>query len=221
MAVMLQKLPLTYASLQSIRDYDYVYVDKTQYIYQLTEKKGMFFLSRPRRFGKSMMLSVMHELYAGNRTLIKGLWIEEHWDWSRKPNPVVHISFKNMLYHQLGLENALAKELHSIATEYSLTLRETVSKGLFKELLYELSKTNKVVVLIDEYDVPITHYLTDKFELARENQELLKEFYTTLKENDSIIEFVFITGVSKFAKVGIFSGLNNVRDISMSEHPGR
>ena len=122
-----------------------------------------------------------------------------------------------MSYFQLGLENALAAELHSAAAAEGVTLHKKVSKDLLKELLYELSKTDKVVVLIDEYDVPITHYLTDKFELARENQELLKEFYTTLKENDSTIEFVFITGVSKFAKVGIFSGLNNIKDISMSE----
>ena len=105
--------------------------------------------------------------------------------------------------------------MRSIGTANRLDLQEKVAKDLLKELLYELSKINKVVVLIDEYDVPITHYLTENFALARENQELLKEFYTTLKENDSTIEFVLITGVSKFAKVGIFSGLNNVRDISM------
>ena len=214
---MLQQLPISFAEFTEIRKDNCVYVDKTQYVYQLAKQRGMYFLSRPRRFGKSMTLWVFKALFEGKRELFKDLWIDEHWDWSRKPNPVVHISFKNMLYHQLGLENALAKELHSIAAEYGLALRETISKGLLKELLYELSKTNKVVVLIDEYDVPITHYLTDKFELARENQELLKEFYTTLKENDSTIEFVFITGVSKFAKVGIFSGLNNIKDISMSE----
>ena len=150
-------------------------------------------MSRPRRFGKSMTLWTLKELFEGKRELFKDLWIDEHWDWSRKPNPVVHISFKNMSHHQLGLENALAAEIHSVAAAESVTLHKKVAKDLLKELLYELSKTNKVVVLIDEYDVPITHYLTENFALARENQELLKEFYTTLKENDSTIEFVLIT----------------------------
>ncbi len=212
---MLQKLPISYADFATIRNKNCIYIDKTQYIYELAHSGGMYFLSRPRRFGKSMTLWTLKELFEGKRDLFKGLWIDEHWDWSRKPNPVIHVSFKNMDYIGHGLQKALSRCLLQIGSDAGIILTSETAKDLLQELLFALAKTNKVVVLIDEYDVPITHYLTDKIELARENQELLKEFYTTLKENDSTIEFVMITGVSKFAKVGIFSGLNNIRDISM------
>ena len=212
---MLQQLPINFANFADIRNDNCVYIDKTQYIYALAKQRGMYFLSRPRRFGKSMTLWTLKELFEGKRNLFKGLWIDEHWDWSRKPNPVIHISFKTLNYIEEGLSVALQKRLNQIAIKNNIQLTETKPKDSLSELLIKLTETNKVVVLIDEYDVPITHYLTDKIEIARENQELLKDFYTTLKEFDNTIEFVMITGVSKFAKVGIFSGLNNIRDISM------
>ena len=98
---MLQQLPISYADFATIRNKNCVYVDKTQYIYELAKLGGMYFLSRPRRFGKSMTLWAFKALFEGKRELFKDLWIDEHWDWSRKPNPVVHISFKNMSYFQV------------------------------------------------------------------------------------------------------------------------
>jgi hypothetical protein len=211
---MLKKLPLSYADFRTIREGNYKYVDKTEYIYKLAEGKQMYFLSHPRRFGKSMTVSTLHELYKGSKELFEGLWIEKHWDWSRK-NPVIHISFKDINFVNSGLETALYLRLKQIVAENDLTTTAIYARDLFRELLHALSKNGKVVVLIDEYDAPMMHYLGINTPLALENRDVLKEFYTVLKENDHCVEMVFITGVSKFAKVGIFSGLNNFSDISM------
>jgi Predicted AAA-ATPase/PD-(D/E)XK nuclease superfamily len=211
---MLQQLTLSYADFRIIRENNYKYIDKTEYIYKLASKGQMYFLSRPRRFGKSMTISALSELYKGSKELFEGLWIESRWDWAKR-NPVIHISFKDLDFVTDGLTAVLAKRLLAIGAEYGITLHEKSPRERFRELLHELAKTAHVVVLIDEYDAPMMHYLGVNTPLAIENREILKEFYTVLKENDRFVEMVFITGVSKFAKVGIFSGLNNFTDISM------
>jgi Predicted AAA-ATPase/PD-(D/E)XK nuclease superfamily len=211
---MLQRLPLSYADFRTIREKDYKYIDKTEYIYNLATQGGMFFLARPRRFGKSMTLYTLRELYKGCKDLFKGLWIENHWDFT-KIHPVFHLSMKSVNYIDDDLTSAISHEIKLIAEKAGIVLKEKTMPNQFKEILQTLSKTAKVVVLIDEYDAPIIDFLNVDMPKAHDNRNTLKQFYTVLKENDEQIEFVLITGVSKFTKVGVFSGLNNLIDISM------
>jgi hypothetical protein len=182
----------------------------------MCKNSGAYFLSRPRRFGKSMTLAVVQELYSGSKELFKGLWIEDKWDWEKK-HPVFRISFTSIGFQSIDLSVALVQELEQIAKAKGLQLSTIGAAGMFKELISQLAIAEKVVVLIDEYDAPITHYLGNEVQIAYQNRELLKDFYSVLKDMDSHIELVFITGVSKFSKVGIFSGMNNQTDLTM--HP--
>ncbi len=212
-----QKLPIGIQDFRTIIEDDYKYIDKTRYIHRLVTSGKFFFLSRPRRFGKSLTIATLHELYKGSRELFKGLWIEGQWDWSRK-HPVVRISFTATGYQSLGLKAALEQELRALAKAQDIVLSQEGISPMFMELLAGLAqRQGKVVVLIDEYDAPIINYLGKDMELAYQNREILKEFYTVLKDADALLELVFLTGVSKFSKVGIFSGLNNLQDISL--HP--
>ncbi len=173
-----------------------------------------YFFSRPRRFGKSLTLSTIREIYQCNKTLFKGLWIENNWDWS-KQKPVIHISFSSIGYKTLGLVNALEIMLDKLATENNITLEATTYDQKLKEVIQKLSAENKVVILIDEYDKPLIDYLDD-LDQAKTHQKVLKSFYSVLKDSDAYIEFLLITGVSKFSKVSVFSDLNNLRDITIS-----
>ncbi len=210
-----KKLPLGLQDFRGIIEDGYKYIDKTEYIHRIATGGKYFFLSRPRRFGKSITIATLHELYNGSKELFRGLWIEDKWDWSRK-NPVLRIAFTSIGYQSLGLEGALKQELNNLAKTFNLTLENEGNSSKFKELIIKLAKDAKVVILIDEYDAPIINYLGKEIEKAYQNRDLLKEFYTVLKDLDSYIELVFLTGVSKFSKVGIFSGLNNLNDLTMS-----
>lgn len=213
----LQQLPIGIQDFRKIRENNFKYVDKTKYIFQICQSSGAYFLSRPRRFGKSITIGTLHELYLGNQDLFKGLWIEDHWDWSRK-HPVIRLSFTSIGYQSLGLTPALEQELRAIAKAHEVSLTKNGIAPMLKELLTILATQQaKVVVLVDEYDAPIINYLGKDMALAEKNRDILREFYTVLKDMDAYVEFVFLTGVSKFSKVGIFSGLNNLQDISL--HP--
>lgn len=205
--------PLGVQTFSEIIERNLLYIDKTQEIYNLLKGK-YYFYSRPRRFGKSLMLSTIKALYEGKKELFKGLWIEDKWDWSKK-NPVIHIGFSGMGHRAIGLENAISKELNAIATELNITLIETDYTRKFKELITQLGKRgSKIVLLIDEYDKPIIDYLGDEIEIAENNRNILKSFYSVIKDCDPYIEFMIITGVSKFSKVSIFSELNILTDIT-------
>lgn len=212
----LQKLPIGLQDFRSIIEDGYLYVDKTAYIHRMTQSGKFFFLSRPRRFGKSITIAVLQELYFGSRELFKGLWIEDKWDWDKR-HPVLRISFTGIGTDSLGLEAALVQELHTQAEYHDLSLSKQGLSPLLKELIDLLSRKNKVVILVDEYDAPITHYLGLDLNKAILNRDILREFFTVLKNYDEKLEFVFLTGVSKFSKVGIFSGLNNLQDLTF--HP--
>lgn len=212
-----KKIPIGIQDFRKLIEYDFKYIDKTRYVHQMTSYPGAYFLSRPRRFGKSITVALLDELYSGSKELFKGLWIEDHWNWEEQ-YPVIKLSLTAISYQSIGLESAIAQELQTIADRYNVKLTKTGIAPQFKQLITALAKTKKVVVLIDEYDAPIIHFLGKDIDQAIANRERLKEFYTVLKEADSYIEFVFITGVSKFSEMEIFSGLNNLQDISM--HPG-
>ncbi|MEM1119253.1 MAG: AAA family ATPase, partial [Bacteroidota bacterium] len=210
---MKQKLPIGLQHFDEIRRDNWLYVDKTQVIHRLVESGKFFFLSRPRRFGKSLTLSTLKFLFKGRKELFDGLWIQDHWDWSRH-HPVVHISFSSIGYKTLGLEKAIHTMLDEQATVNGVKLTKEGFDQKFAELIVQLSKENQVVLLLDEYDKPLIDYLDD-LPQARAHQKILKSFYSILKDAGDHIRFLLITGVSKFSKVSIFSELNNLEDLTI------
>ena len=211
-----KKLPVGIQDFPRFKEGNYLYVDKTEYIHRIVTNGDYYFLSRPRRFGKSLLISTMKELFSGNRALFEGLWIENRWDWSIT-NPVVHISFAAAGFREIGLIGALESIINSCAREHNIELTEKSYALRFKELLAKLhAQQGKVVILIDEYDKPIVDYI-DNVVQAHKNKEILKDFYVVLKDTPQYVKFVFITGISKFSKVSIFSALNHLNDISLND----
>ncbi|NJN34615.1 MAG: AAA family ATPase, partial [Saprospiraceae bacterium] len=212
----MKNLPIGIQSFIELRNFNAVYVDKTPLIHKLVMQGKYYFLSRPRRFGKSLLLSTMKELFKGNKALFDGLWIENNWDWS-KTNPVVHIPFDAVEYRKRSLEEGLEIALKNCAKENKIKLKTEGYKLQFKELLERLNKKyGRVVLLIDEYDKPILDYLeTQKMNQAKANRDTLRDFYSILKSSEEHLRFVFITGISKFSKVFLFSHLNNLEDITL------
>lgn len=214
----MKKLPIGIQTFEKIRTEDFLYVDKTEQIHRLITSGDYFFLSRPRRFGKSLTLSTIRAIYEGKKELFEGLWIENQWDWG-KTNPVIHIQFNETGYLENGLPKALHKTLDEHAAQHGIALTPDSFDQKFRELIQKLAKAKgKVVVLIDEYDKPLIDYLDkDKLSTALENQQTLKSFYSILKSADPYLELLMITGVSKFSKVSIFRDLNNLIDITLDE----
>ena len=224
MSEQFQKLPIDLQSFEIIREEGFLYVDKTRYIYQMLEEGRYYFMARPRRFGKTLMVSVLRNLFAGNRALFDGLWIAAHGNWQWQSFPVVVLDF-NAISHDTpeNLTLDLSIVLERIALESGIVLSHPLLKGKFQQLVLELHRQSNqpVVVLIDEYDKPIIDHLgkgEPALEIARANRDILKAFLGTLKGADVArrTRFVFLTGVSKLSRVSIFSDLNNLIDISMS-----
>ncbi len=217
---MAQKYPVGIQDFDKIRTQNFAYVDKTKYAWELAKWGGYYFLSRPRRFGKSLFVSTLDYLFKSHKELFEGLYIYDKWDWTQT-NPVIKISFSNIGHKTMGLEKAIHQTLDKTAQEYGIVcLQETIDQK-FKELIEKLSvQHGKVVVLIDEYDKPIIDYLgTNEAGIAKalENRDILKSFYSILKDADPYLKMVFIAGVSKFSKVSIFSDLNNLRELSIDD----
>ena len=210
----MKKLPIGIQTINEIIEQNYIYVDKTEYIYNLLENK-YYFLSRPRRFGKSLLISTMKEILSGNKELFKNCWIYDKIEW--ETHPVIHIDF-SAITHSKSLddfENNIKLLLGDIGLKYGVKLELDNPKEKFLELAEKLAeKHGKVVVLVDEYDKPIVDYI-DNHKKANENKAFLAEFYETLKFMDKYLKLVFITGVTKFSKDSIFSKLNNLVDITL------
>ncbi len=205
------------ASVYTFRDIiagGFVYVDKTRFLYELVRyNKGVHFLARPRRFGKSLLISTLDELFRGNRAAFQGLWIDSS-DYAWEVHPVVRIDFSRFqVQNAAELDVRLQFYFTQIAQEYGLSLNEAPFDILFVDLIVQLSRQGQVVLLIDEYDKPILDNITD-LDAAHAVRDLLKGFYTTIKSLDQYLRFVFITGISKFSRVGIFSGMNNLTDLT-------
>ncbi len=212
----MKKLGLGIQDLEKFSKEGLIYVDKTEHIYRLITDGSYFFLSRPRRFGKSLLVNTLRDIFHGNKDLFKECWISDQWDWE-ETYPVIQLSFSEIGYREHGLEKALEKYLAKQAELHGVQLRTTGYGGQFLELIETLGRETPVVVLIDEYDKPIIDYLEkSSFKQAQENKEILKTFYTGVKDQDRYLRFFFMTGVSKFSKVSIFSDLNHLTDITLS-----
>lgn len=215
----MKKLPIGISTLEKIRNDEYVYVDKTPHVVTLANTgSDYFFLSRPRRFGKSLLIDTLKQAFLGNKTLFKGLYLENHWDWEIT-YPVIHFSFGagSAYKSRENLEALIDVQLDKHAKLYDVTLTKPTRNTQFDELIRKVcEKTGqKVVILVDEYDKPILDVINEP-EKAKENREILKGLYSAIKDLDASLRFVFLTGVSKFAKVSVFSGLNNLDDITLN-----
>jgi len=213
----MKKLPLSMQTFEKVINDKCLYVDKTEDIHRLITSGDYIFISRPRRFGKSLLVSTLGEIFSGNKELFKGLYIYDKIEWNKFP--VIYIDFSLISRsNEEILRTSLESFIDKTAEDNGLILKNRFITDKFKELIGEMSKklNNKVVILIDEYDKPIIDHITD-IKKASQNREVLREFYSVLKGSDKYIKFVFITGVSKFSKVSIFSGLNNLKDITLRE----
>jgi hypothetical protein len=219
---MMKKLSVGISDFKELIQGNYIYVDKTQYIYKLINSGKYYFLSRPRRFGKSLLISTLEYLFKGEKELFENLYIYDKWKW-KEIYPVIRIDFGDT---QVKNERELQKELKAIIIEtgkeysYKYNKEYTINRNLrlLIERSYEVTK-KQIVILIDEYDKPLLDNIDRKEEVER-IRETLKGFYTTIKGLDKYIRFVLITGVSKFSKVSLFSGLNQLEDISLNKGYG-
>ena len=214
----MKRIPVGIQTFRKIIEGDYVYVDKTQHIYNLVTGAKYYFLSRPRRFGKSLLLDTIGEVFRGERELFKGLWIYES-DYDFVKHPVIRVDMSSLSTTNSAIfEYSLSEEIRTQANREGFRTLEGDSALLFKQLIGDLyNKYNQhVVVLIDEYDKPILDHIDD-IDAAEENRKVLRSFYGILKSMDPMLRFTFFTGVSRFTKTSVFSELNNLTDISMVE----
>ncbi|MCE0733723.1 ATP-binding protein [Halomonas sp. G15] len=209
-----KRLPIGIQTFSEIIEGGYYYVDKTPVIERLVQQNKYYFLSRPRRFGKSLLLDTLHCLFEGRQELFAGLYIHDRWDWEQT-HPVIRLSFGDgVLTSREALDLHIHELLDAQAETQGVSLRNTSIAGRFRELIHHTHQRHgqRAVVLIDEYDKPILDNILSH-ERARELREGLKNLYSVIKDADP--HLVLITGVSKFSKVSLFSGLNNLNDITL------
>ena len=219
----MKKLPIGIQSFEQIVNERYIYLDKTRHIYNLAESGKYYFLSRPRRFGKSLFVSTLRCLFEGKKDLFRGLWIEDRWEW--KKHPVIVVDFNEIgMDTPERLEQDIRRMLTSIGANLGIKIEKDLSlKQYFRELILQAKQKYKedVVILIDEYDKAIINHIglgEERLQTAKRNRDILKEFYGVIKGADvsNVLRFVLLTGVSRFSRVSIFSELNNLEDITMS-----
>ena len=213
-----RRLPLGIQTFRRIREEGYYYVDKTAYARRLADDAGThYFLSRPRRFGKSLFVDTLKELFEGSEALFRGLAVhDDGWDWSRR-HPVVRLDFGGGNFKKRGLfEESAAAQLDDIARRTGVGASVGSAPIRFRRLIEALHERagRRVVVLVDEYDKPILDAL-DEPETARANRDDLRGLYGTIKACDAHVELTFITGVSRFSRVSLFSDLNNLTDLTL------
>jgi hypothetical protein len=214
-----RKLPIGIQTFSEIIQEGHYYVDKSGFAVRLAHEGKYYFLSRPRRFGKSLFIDTLREMFEANQTLFKGLAAENTWDWSKK-YPVIRISFgSGVLRNRAELDQSIREMLKDNQQRLNVCCTHESIGGQFAELiaLSHHQTGQRAVVLIDEYDKPILDNI-DNSGAALEMREGLKNLYSVLKGSDEHLKFAFLTGVSKFSKVSLFSGLNNMTDITLDEH---
>jgi hypothetical protein len=215
--MIMKNLSIGTQSFEQLRERDLLYVDKTRDIYRLVNNNRIVFLSRPRRFGKSMLVSTLDALFSGRKELFEGLWIHDRWDWTRL-HPVIKIDW-TLIAHSTPeeMEAGIISYLGRFADKYQFDLTSKSAPGCFFELIEKLhQKTGReVVILVDEYDKPVTGHLFDSH--LTTFKTAIHDFYQVMKGADEHIRFIFLTGVSKFSGLSIFSALNNLNDITIDD----
>ncbi len=212
----LQPLPVGINSLRMVIESGMTYVDKTRFAYELARLPGRYFLSRPRRFGKSLFLDTLQELFEGSEALFRGLYIHDRWDWSRR-HPVIRLDFAGgVLQSREELDASIHELLARNWRRLGLVGEASSVAGGLAELIIRAHEASgqRVIILVDEYDKPILDNI-DQPARAAELREGLKNLYSTLKAQDAHIQLVFMTGVTKFSKVSLFSGLNQLNDLTL------
>ena len=221
---MARRLPVGIQSFKDIRTKNFLYVDKTMYIWKLINSSKSYFLSRPRRFGKSLFISTLESYFSGERELFTGLYIEEKENekgedaWAKYP--IISFYLSGGQYNTPeGLGIKLSQALDVVEEKYGLKYYDSDLSGRFENIIRKLyEKTGRqVVVLVDEYDKPLLSTMISNTKQEEENRQLYKGFFSVLKDMDGYLKFVFFTGVTKFSKVSIFSDLNQLSDISMDD----
>jgi predicted small metal-binding protein len=210
----MKNLTTSIYTFENLIEGDWFYVDKTEYIWDLIRKpQGIYFLSRPRRFGKSLTLSTLKAVFQNKKHLFKGLALENKpHDW--KEYPVIHLDLgESPASSAAELDSALQASLDNTAREYKIKLSASTASSRFSELIRMLKDQGKVVILIDEYDKPILDNIIG--ENVQSIREVMESFYSVIKATEPYQRFVLLTGVSKFARVSVFSKLNNLTDITM------
>jgi hypothetical protein len=215
---MMKKLPLGLQTFSELREENYVYIDKTEHIYRLIQTKHTFF-ARPRRFGKSILCSTLASLFQGKKELFEDLWISKNTDYTFPTHPVIYIDFgKINIETPETFRQSFMLEIQTIAFLESLSEPKISNPGtMLQNIMMQLVKkyeNKKVVLIIDEYDRPILHHLTNSDSL-QEMQSIVQNFYTCIKAMDQYLRFLFVTGISRFSKTNLFSGFNQISDISM------
>jgi len=212
-----RKLPIGIQTFREIREHDFYYVDKTGFARQLVEQGKYYFLSRPRRFGKSLLIDTLAELFVGNEPLFRGLEIHPHWDWDVR-YPVIRLSFaEGVLRSRAQLDRRIEDLLRINRDSLDVAVHPDLDiAGAFGELIRRTHARygEPAVVLVDEYDKPILDNISDP-DIASAMRDGLRNLYSVIKGSDAHLRFAFLTGVSKFSKVSIFSGLNNLNDITL------
>ncbi|SHF35666.1 Predicted AAA-ATPase, partial [Marinitoga hydrogenitolerans DSM 16785] len=211
----MKKLPIGIQDYKKIIERDFIYIDKTEYIYKLVSSEVPIFLSRPRRFGKSLTVSTLYYLFKGEKELFKDTYIYNKWKF--KEYPVIKLDMSdNTLTTFEEFIDSLNEKIEKLYKKYEIPKIENNLPTKFGHLIEELNAKykEKVVILIDEYESPILEHINDK-KKAEDFRAFLREFYKKVKTKDEYIKFVFITGITKFTKTGVFSALNNLNDISL------
>ncbi len=218
----MKDLPIGISTFEKLRMYHCYYVDKTAFVQKLSEHHGgYYFLSRPRRFGKSLFVDTLKCAFEGRRDLFKGLYLEKNWNFE-EIYPVISFSFgRGVVKDRAELDHRILRLLSEQALYHGVTCQQTLVADRFAELIQAVwQQTGKpVVILVDEYDKPILDHIENP-QKAEEMRDGLKNFYSVIKESDRYIRFCFITGVSKFSRISIFSDLNNLEDISLQPETG-
>ena len=212
-----RRLPIGMQTFRELRERDCYYVDKTPYIERLLDEGKHYFLARPRRFGKSLFLDTLKELFEGSEELFAGLHIHACRNWSER-HPVVRLSFGGGNFTEPdALHEDVMAQLDGLARDMAVAARYDTAAARFRHLLQALHKKTgqRVAVLVDEYDKPILDALVEKPEVARANRDFLRGLYGVIKDSDAHVGFTFLTGISKFSKVNLFSQLNNLTDLTL------
>ena len=213
----MKRLPIGIQDFRYMMENNYLYVDKTKYLHRLKDRGKFYFMSRPRRFGKSLTISTYDCMFRGEKELFKDTWLYDNWAF--EPQPVIRLNMSELdTRDDKRLEENIIYMLDELYTTHGITKDTHMMKMAFATLIKRLYQkyAKRVIVLIDEYDKPILDHLDDH-EMAEKIRTVLRTFYSTLKSSDAYLDFVFITGITKFTKVGVFSTLNNLQDISTHE----